>query len=137
MPLTSRQRKDIRTGLFFVSPWLIGFAVFLVYPIIASLYYSMTRFVGIGSPKWIGFWNYSFLIKDELFWTSLYNITYYLVFAVPLGFAVGLSLALIMNFRVKEKSIYRTIIYFPAILPMFASAFIWLWMFNPQLGIIN
>ncbi len=137
MPLTSRQRKNIRTGLFFVSPWLIGFAVFLVYPIIASLYYSMTRYVGIGTPTWIGFWNYSFLVKDELFWTSLYNIMYYLVFAVPLGFAVGLSLALIMNFKVKEKSIYRTIIYFPAILPMFASAFIWLWMFNPQLGIIN
>ncbi|GAI84331.1 unnamed protein product, partial [marine sediment metagenome] len=97
----------------------------------------MTRYVGIGTPTWIGFWNYSFLVKDELFWTSLYNITYYLVFAVPLGFAVGLSLALIMNFRVKEKSIYRTIIYFPAILPMFASTFIWLWMFNPQLGIIN
>jgi len=134
--LTPQERKNIRTGLLFVSPWLIGFAVFAFYPIIASLYYSLTRFVGIGTPKWIGFTNYPSLIRDELFWTSLYNTIYYLAFAVPIGFAIGLGLALIMNFNVKEKSIYRTILYFPSILPVYASAFIWLWMFNPQLGSI-
>lgn len=121
----------------FVSPWLIGFTVFIFYPIIASLYYSLTRYVGVGTPKWIGFENYLSLIKDELFWISLYNTIYYLVFAVPIGFVIGLGLALIMNFKVREKSVYRTILYFPSILPIFAAAFIWLWMFNPQLGIIN
>ena len=135
--LTPKKRKDIITGLLFVSPWLIGFALFSFYPIIASLYYSLTQFVGIGTPKWIGFTNYPSLIRDELFWISLYNTIYYLVFAVPIGFAIALGLALIMNFNVKEKSIYRTILYFPSILPVYASAFIWLWMFNPQLGIIN
>jgi len=135
--LTPRTRKRIATGLLFVSPWLIGFALFTFYPIIASLYYSLTRYVGIGTPKWIGFNNYPSLVRDELFWISLYNTIYYLAFAVPIGFAIGLGLALIMNFSVREKSVYRTILYFPSILPVYASAFIWLWMFNPQLGIIN
>jgi len=137
LAFTLKEKKDMRRGLLFVSPWLIGFVVFILYPIIASLYYSFTRYVGIGTPKWIGFSNYSSLVRDELFWTSLYNTLYYLAFAVPIGFVIGLGLALIMNFNVKEKSVYRTILYFPSILPIYASAFIWLWMFNPQLGIIN
>ncbi len=133
----STARKNTLYGLLFASPWIIGFLAFTAYPILASLYYSFTEFVGIGTPKWIGSGNYYNLFHDELFWTSLYNTVYYVSLAVPVGFVIGLGLALLLNIDLKEIGIYRTLVYLPYVLPAVAVSFIWLWMLNPYFGLLN
>ncbi len=133
----STARKNTAKGLLFALPWIIGFLAFTAYPIAASLYYSFTEYVGIGTPKWIGSENYSALFNDELFWTSLYNTLYYTCLAVPIGFVIALGLALLLNLDLKEIGLYRTLIYIPYVLPAVAVSFIWLWMLNPYFGLVN
>lgn len=133
----STARRNTIYGLLFALPWIIGFLAFTAYPILASLYYSFTEFVGIGTPKWIGGENYYKLFHDELFWTSLYNTVYYVSLAVPIGFVIGLGLALLLNSNLKEVGIYRTLVYLPYVLPAVAVSFIWLWMLNPYYGLVN
>ncbi|MCX7796496.1 MAG: sugar ABC transporter permease [bacterium] len=130
-------RRNTLYGLLFALPWIIGFLAFTAYPILASLYYSLTEFVGIGIPKWIGSGNYKALMNDELFWKSLYNTIYYVGLAVPIGFVVGLGLALLLNMDLKEVGIYRTLVYIPYVLPAVVVGFIWLWMLNPYFGLLN
>ncbi len=133
----SAARKNTTKGLLFALPWIIGFLAFTAYPIGASLYYSFTEYVGIGTPKWIGSENYNALFNDELFWTSLYNTLYYTCLAVPIGFIIALGLALLLNLDLKEIGFYRTLIYIPYVLPAVAVSFIWLWMLNPYFGLVN
>lgn len=121
----------------FISPWIIGFVFFTIGPIIASLYFSFTNYSIISSAKFIGFKNYSDLLKDSLFWVSLYNTVYYVVFFVPLGIIISFGLAMFLNQRVRGLAIYRTIYYLPAVMPAVANAVLWIWLLDPQWGIIN
>lgn len=133
----SSSRRNTLYGILFALPWIIGFLAFTAYPIFASLYYSFTEYVGIGTPKWIGSGNYYNLFHDDLFWTSLYNTIYYVSLAVPVGFVIGLGLALLLNMDLKEIGLYRTLVYLPYVLPAVAVSFIWLWMLNPYFGLVN
>jgi len=132
-----KSRRNLLTGLAFVSPFLIGFSVFTIYPILASFYFSFTYYPIFSSPEWVGAKNYVELFHDRLFWTALYNTIYYTVFSVPLGIITALSLALLLNMKVKGLAVYRTIFFLPTIVPIVASSVLWLWIFNPQYGLIN
>lgn len=132
-----RDRQRLVTGLLFISPWIIGFLAFQVYPFFASLYYSFSFYTILDTPTWIGLDNYRTLISDPRFHTALYNSTYYAVLAVPLGAITALLLALLLNTKVRGMSFFRTIFYLPSITPVVASAIVWLWMFNPRSGVIN
>ncbi len=125
------------TGLLFISPWILGFLAFRVYPFIASLYYSFTFYPVLQDPKWIGIRNYVNLFDDPRFLTSLWNSSFYAIGAVPAGALFGILLAMLLNMRVKGLSAFRTIFFLPSITPVVAAAIVWLWMFNPRVGIIN
>jgi ABC-type sugar transport system permease subunit len=131
------QRRRTRAGLLFVSPWVIGFLAFFVYPFFATLYYSFTNFNGIQAAKVVGFTNYVDLFHDPLFKTSLFNTFYYTACELPLSTVVALGLALLLNMDVKGRAIYRTIFYIPSIVPLVASCLIFVWIFNPDSGIVN
>ena len=135
--LTRKERHNLRVGLLFISPWIVGFLAFLLYPILYTLRISFTQYSGFGIPKWIGLGNYRTLLDDELFWTSLYNTLYYTALAVPLGVVVAMGLALAMNQPLPEVPIYRAILYLPSIIPLFALSFIFLILLNPTQGIFN
>jgi multiple sugar transport system permease protein len=135
--LTRKERRNLVTGLLFVSPWIVGFLAFLVYPIYYTLRISFTQYSGFGEPAWIGLGNYRTLLDDQLFWTSLYNTLYYTALAVPLGAVVSMGLALAMNQPVPEVPIYRAILYLPSIIPLFALSFIFYILMNPTQGIFN
>jgi multiple sugar transport system permease protein len=135
--LTRKERHNLVTGLLFISPWIVGFLAFLVYPIFYTLRISFTQYSGFGEPLWIGLDNYRALLNDPLFWKSLYNTLYYTALAVPLGAVVAMGLALAMNQPVPEVPIYRAILYLPSIIPLFALSFIFLIMMNPTQGIFN
>jgi multiple sugar transport system permease protein len=133
-------RKRTRMLQFYVlaSPAILGLLLFSIGPIIASFVISFTDWDILSKPAFVGFDNYSeLLFQDELFRKSLWNSLYYTLFGVPLGVIGGLLVALLLNMKVKGMPIYRTLFYLPAVVPAVASAVLWIWVFDPDLGILN
>ncbi len=128
---------DLGKGLAFLSPWLVGFAVFTALPVALSFYYSVCDFPLLQEPVYIGLDNYERLLADDLFWRSLWNTLVYASLAVPGGLLVSLGLALLLNVKVPGHSAWRTIVFLPSLVPVVASSMLWLWLFNAKLGLIN
>ena len=135
--LSRTVRRELIAGLLFILPWVIGFLAFTLYPMLASLYYSFCNYPILSSPRWIGAGNFQAMFRDELFYKSLWNTFYMALVGVPLQLAFALACASILNFKVKGQAIYRTIYYFPSIVPVVASTLLWIWLLNPQYGLIN
>lgn len=130
-------RSRARSGFLFALPWIIGFIAFSLYPICVSFYYSFTDFNIFQAPQWVGLGNYKALFADEKFYKSLWNTFYMVVLATPVNLIVALLLAILLNQKVKGLSVFRTIFYLPSIVPTVASSLLWLWILNPQSGLIN
>lgn len=135
--MTPSQKRDLRNGLLFVSPWIIGLGGLLLYPILASLYFSFCEYSVLQPAEWIGAGNYVDLASDEVFWKALGNTLIYAAFALPLGLVVSLALAVLLNTGVRGMTVFRTIFFLPALVPMVAMAVIWLWIFNGDYGVLN
>jgi multiple sugar transport system permease protein len=131
------ERRNLRNGLLFISPWIVGFLAFTAYPFIASLFFSFTKYNIVSSPSLIGLSNYINLFHDPLFWKSIYNTFYYTVIEVPLSTVVAIAIALLLNLKIRGQAIYRTIFYLPSIVPAVASSVLWVWLFDPSFGVIN
>jgi multiple sugar transport system permease protein len=129
-------RREGLVGYLFISPWLIGFLVFTAGPILASLVLSFCSYDILHPVQFVGLDNYAALPFDTVFWKSLTN-TLWMVGAVPLGMAVGLGVALLLNMDVGGQKFYRTAYYLPAIVPIVAAAILWIWLLQPQFGLIN
>jgi multiple sugar transport system permease protein len=132
------ERRRLVTGLLFLSPWLIGLLVFTAYPILASLYYSLTDYRVLKAPRWVGLANYAYLLRgDEYFWQyAVYN-TLYMFLELPLSIGLGVGLAMLLNQRLRGMAIFRTVFYTPVLVPTVAGALLWLWLLNPQYGLTN
>lgn len=130
-------RRSVLWGLFFVSPWLIGLLSLTIYPMALSLYYSFTNFDMVGTTTWVGLKNYQAISTDTLFWQSLGNTLYLVAFMVPSGVVAALVYALLLNVKVPGQGIFRTIFYLPQMMPTVATSMLWVWMLNPQFGLIN
>lgn len=132
------KKQENLMGYLFASPWLLGLIVLGMFPILASLYISFTNYNMIATPRFIGLENYRILLtNDNLFWKSMGNTFYHVAIAIPLGIVVGVSLALLLNNKLKGMSIYRTLFYLPNVVSIVAMALLWLWLFQPNFGIIN
>ena len=123
--------------MLFLLPWTIGFLVFTLYPMVASFYYSFTIYHPRSPNEWIGMQNYVDLLHDKLFWQSLYNTLYMVAIGVPLTLLASFFCAVLLNLKVRGQSIYRVIYFLPSIVPTVASTILWLWILNPQTGILN
>lgn len=136
--MTKGEKRNLRLGLLFISPWLLGFVLFSLIPLGTSIYYSMTNFDFIRDPQFIGLKNYIRLFTvDPDFWTVMYNTIYYVGFGVPLGVATAFIIANLLNSEVKGRTVFRSIIYIPSIVPAICTAVVWLFIFNVQYGVIN
>ena len=135
--LTDREKRNLRMGLLFISPWMIGVTVFVVYPLVYSFVISLAEYSGMQSPTFIGLQNYITAAVDPLVHTAVANTAYYMALAVPLGLVIALLLAMAMNRNVREVGLYRTLLYMPSLIPMFAMSFIFIVFVNPQFGIVN
>jgi multiple sugar transport system permease protein len=121
-----------------ISPWLIGFILFTGGPILAALAISFTQWKIVDQPKWVGLGNYVQMISsDRLFWAATFNTFYYVVVSVPLGVAVSVALAVLLNQKVRGVAIFRTIYYLPSVTSGVAMSILWVWLFNPDVGLIN
>jgi len=123
--------------MLFISPWFIGLALFTLYPMLASLYYSFTEYHPIKPTEWVGLQNYGTMLTDKLFWKSLANTLYMVAIGVPLTLFAAFSCAVLLNLKVRGQSIYRVTYFLPSIVPIVASTMLWLWILNPQVGILN
>ncbi len=131
-----RRRQSLR-GLAFASPYLVGFAIFIAWPVAASAWYSLTDFNLFQPPRFVGLNNYRQMLHDEVFWKSLTNTLYLTVVGVPLGLALSLGGALILNHPVRGQPLYRALVYLPTIVPVVVSGYLWRWLMNPQYGYIG
>ena len=135
--MTRTERRDFRNALLFLAPWIVGFAAFMLYPIVSSLFFSFCDSSVLEPPVWVGAENYTELLRDSIFWVSLGNTAYYAAVSLPLGMAVAIAIALLLNTKVRGMAVYRTIFFLPSILPVVAMAILWLWIFNGQYGVLN
>lgn len=131
------ERKQLWMGLLFISPWIIGFLGLTLYPLIRTFYLSFTRYGGFLEPKWIGWANYERMFTDSNFPNALYNTFYFTFLAVPIGVVFAMIMALAMDQNLPEIPLYRTLLYLPSILPLFATAFIFMTLLDPNNGLVN
>ena len=138
-PRRLRSLRAQRQRLFYilVSPWIVGFLAFVLGPMVYSAYLSLTQWNLLSPPLFIGLGNYGQLMQDPLFWQSLKVTTIYAVVSVPLGLAFALFLAILLNQRVRGLSVFRTILYLPSVVSGVAVSVVFLWVFNPDFGIVN
>ncbi|MDN4076010.1 carbohydrate ABC transporter permease [Fictibacillus terranigra] len=132
-----RSHKQFWLGLGFASPFIIGFLLLTVIPFLQSLYFSFTEYDIFTKPKWIGLENYVNIFHDERFYKALTNTSYMAFIAVPITLVANLLIALLLNIKVKGIAFYRTVYYLPTVVPAIATSILWLWILNPDMGILN
>ncbi|MCC6403755.1 MAG: extracellular solute-binding protein [Fimbriimonadaceae bacterium] len=140
-PLGRLGRHEALWGYLLVSPWLIGFLVFLLGPMIASLAFSFTQYNVLNEPRWMGFENYQALATTERenVLKAFGNVFYLAGIGVPLGILSGLTIALLLNREIFGVRAYRTLFYLPSIVPAVATAVLWGWILvsDPSKGLVN
>jgi len=131
-------RREALTFYLCISPWLLGLLIFILGPILASLGISFTRWDLLSPAVPVGLRNYTRMIEDRLFWQSLSVTLRYTLMYVPTELVGGLCLALLMNqVSVKGLRIVRTIYYLPSVISGVAFVVVWMWLFQPEAGLIN
>src|SRR5437588_427395 len=131
-----RRREEI-TGYLFASPIIVGLIALAAYPFLASVYYSFNDYNVIQQPYWTGLRNYHDLLSDPLFWRSLANTAIYSAVSIPLGLVLGLGLAILLKQKLRSIGFFRALAYLPSVVPTVAGTILWLWILNPQYGVIN
>lgn len=137
-PKPHYMKEETRAGWISISPWVIGFLIFTAGPFLASLYFSFTKYDVLSSPEWIGLDNYRRLLtKDRLFPLSVRNTFVYAIMYVPLHIITSLGVALLLDKARHLKGFFRTAFYLPAVTPAVATAYLWVWILNPNDGVVN
>ncbi|MGQ9629407.1 MAG: carbohydrate ABC transporter permease [bacterium] len=139
-PLTQSQREEIG-GYLFISPWIIGLLAFWLGPMAISLGLSFFKADLMTPARFVGFDNYRRLFSTDpvqsLFWKSLWNTAYYTFLSVPLHIVFGLTIALLLNQKIKGVGAFRTIYYLPAVITGAAVALLWMMILDPEFGLLN
>lgn len=131
------QKRQAIAGVLFALPWIVGFSVFLAWPLLQSLYYSFCDYSVLTPAVFIGFENYATLLRDDLFYKALYNTFYFAVFSIPLSTIMAIALAMLLNAKVKGQAFYRTFFFLPSLIPAVPLAMLWQWIFNGDQGILK
>ncbi|MCX6048585.1 MAG: sugar ABC transporter permease [Chloroflexi bacterium] len=130
--------REAVAGYLFLLPWLIGLLCFVIGPMVASGYFSFAKYDIVNTPEFVGLKNYQDIFtKDRLFWTSLKLTFRYAIIVVPLSLIGSLAAAMLLNQALKGTTLFRTFFFLPHLTPVAASAVLWAWMFNPDVGPIN
>nr|ACF98184.1 putative sugar ABC transporter permease [uncultured bacterium 1114] len=145
VPARDRPRRKLNqtqvealVGVAFISPWLIGFAVFWVWPLGYSFWLSFTDYNLVQPPRFVGLANYSkMLFDDDSFWTALWVTCKLVAIYVPLTVLLALGVALLLNVSGKGTNLFRAAFFLPSVTPVIAASMLWLWIFSPRYGLLN
>lgn len=131
-------RRNLK-GIFFIVPWLVGFLIFGLYPMIMAVVLSFTNYNILQPEKaqFNGLANWNTLLTDSLFWKSLGNTTYMTILGVPLTVGLALVIALLLNQDVRGISFYRTAIFLPTLVPPMVVTLLFMWILNPNYGLLK
>ena len=130
-------KSQWKGGLICAAPWIIGFIVFTGGPLFFSIVISFCEYDILNAPRMTGLDNYRWMLtKDVLFWKSMWN-TLYMLIGIPLGMGLSLGMALLLNLKIRGIAVWRTFFYLPSIMPAVASSILWIWIFNPNAGLLN
>ena len=133
-----RVSTDTRAAYAFLAPAIVGFSAFVIYPLIRSTYFALTRYNGLTPPEFIGLGNFRRMFStDPSFWPSVRATLELVVLYVPLSLVIGLVLAMFCNQRLRGVRIVRTLCYLPVVLPVIATITLWKFVFDPQVGLAN
>lgn len=130
-------RRERRAALWFISPWIVGFLVFIAGPMVVSLLLTFARYDAINPPEFIGFANYEQALSDPRLRDALFNTVFFAVLYVPLSMMVALALALLLDRVGRGAGVFRTIFYLPVVTPPVAVGILFLLLLNGQSGLIN
>ncbi len=135
---TLKGRREALWGILFALPWLLGLLIFVLGPILMSLYLSFSKYDVINRPEWIGLTNYvRAFTEDELFWPSLGRTFRYALVVVPVGTVGSLALAMLLNRGLRSTNLFRTLYFLPHLTPVVAMALLWKWLLHPSVGPVN
>ena len=124
--------------LAFTSPWVIGFLSFGIYPILISFYYSLCQYDVLREPMYVGLENYrTILYEDVYFWKTIWNTFYYTFLRVPINIFLSLLIAILLNRTLRASGLIRATFFLPSLVSGVALSVIWVWIFNPQIGLLN
>lgn len=133
--------QETSAGYLFLSPWILGFLIFTLGPMLASLLFSFLQYDVLNPPHWVGLKNYQdlFVTDRAIVLKSFENVGYLAIIGIPLGLATGLGVAMLLNTAVRGLRFYRTAFYLPSIAPTVAATFLWMWILvpDPNLGLLN
>jgi len=135
--VTWMRKREWVEGYLFAAPFLIGFTVFVAFPMIFSVWLMFQRWDLLSDPVFVGWRNIERALTDERAIKSLYNSAFYTIFAVPVQLVISFTLALALTQAIKLRSIYRAGFYLPIIIPIVATAVVWMRVFNQDYGIMN
>jgi len=135
--MTRHEWRAELLGLAFVSPWIIGFLAWTVYPLISSIYFSFSRYDLLTPPVYIGLQNYVNLLSDQDFFVAVRNTLWWVIFSAPTGVISAFLMAYVLNTRVFWRSGFRAIFFFPSIIPSIVTATVFMFLLNMQYGAIN
>ncbi len=135
--MTGHDKRSFWLGLAFASPWIVGFLAFTVFPIGSSLYYSFTRYDLVRDPVWLGLDNYVAFVDNTDFRLVAGNTLWWVLISSPLGVLSAFLMALLLNAKIVLRSFFRAVFFFPAIVPVVVTAFVWIFLLNVQYGAIN
>ena len=137
MQRSIQKRRESLTFYLSISPWLIGFFCLSLGPMLVSLYASFTSWDLLSDPVWVGLDNFTRMLEDRRFLQALKVTGIYTLAYVPLDMAGGLLLAMLVRTRLPGVKIFRTIFYLPTVFSGVAFVVVWMWMLNPNGGLIN
>lgn len=134
-----KKKNSLKWGILFTSPAILGFLIFTIGPMIASLILSFTDYRVTNDPQFVGLKNYvTFLSgEDHFFWQSMKVTFVYVLVSVPASIVYTFVIALMLNAQVRGLTVFRTVFYIPSLLPVMATSIIWSWLFNPDFGLFN
>jgi len=134
---SSLARREAITFYILITPWFLGFLIFLAYPMLRSLYLSFTSYNLLSPPEWVGLRNFERILNDARFWQSLKVTLLYAFGSVPGGTLIALALAMVLSQKLRGVNMWRTIFFIPSILSSIAVAVLWLFIFRPEGGLLN
>ncbi len=134
-----RASREFGYGILFASPVLLGYLFFVIVPIAATLYLGFTSYSVGTTPKWLGVDNYTRLFSgaDPFFYPAVRATIYYVGVSVPLGIILAFFAAILLNQQIAGRSFFRSVLYLPVIVPLAASSMVWMWLLQPDFGIVN
>ena len=135
--LKNKKALDFSWGLFMIAPTMIGLFLLNIFPIFQTFYLSLTNTGTFGKSRIIEFQNYIDIFKDKMVMQSFANTFTYTIIVVPLGVFLSLVIAVLLNSKIKGKTIYRTLFFLPVVSAPAAVAMIWRWLFNSKFGLVN